>query len=121
MDLDSTTARIAAQPGSTWSRTQGAGASARALTPVTHDWSEPITPSQQLQDNREQTVAMLLEIAALEAEVERQERRLQTVTEQYERLLAERNRQLAEAGQHNGTDAAAGSLLSTLRRHLPAR
>jgi|GEM_PF-5685043 hypothetical protein len=59
-------------------------------------------------------------ITALEAEIQRKDRRLQHVIEQYERRLSEKNRQLArdrDGGEREG-ESAQSMLLGTLRRYL---
>lgn len=56
-------------------------------------------------------------ITTLEAELQRKDRRLQHVIEQYERRLSEKNRQLARDREREA-ESAQSTLLGTIRRYL---
>jgi hypothetical protein len=63
-------------------------------------------------DDRE--AALEREIVELEAELDRTERRFQCVVEQYERLLAEKNRELSELRESTRETGSAATYLSTV-------
>jgi|AntRauTorckE6833_2_1112554.scaffolds.fasta_scaffold10548_2 uncharacterized small protein (DUF1192 family) len=69
-------------------------------------------------DFGERAVADGREVERLEAELERKEEQLRCVTERYERLLAEKNRKLADA---SASDAADGDSVSDRRTTLRSR
>jgi len=60
------------------------------------------------------------EFAELEAELERKERRLQEIIEHYERLLAEKNRKLAERSPPTPKERKT-TAISKIVRYLPVR
>jgi TATA-binding protein-associated factor Taf7 len=60
------------------------------------------------------------ELADLEAELERKERRLQEIIEHYERLLAEKNRQLAKRSPPTPNERKT-TAISKIVRYLPVR
>ena len=81
------------------------------------------TEGRRDDDFGERAVADRRKIERLEAEIDRKEEQLQCVTEQYERLLAEKNRKLADASDADASDADASDAdsLSDHRTTLRSR
>ncbi|WP_123619387.1 hypothetical protein [Halorubrum sp. CSM-61] len=71
-------------------------------------------------DLEERTTAQRREIRRLEAEVERKDEQLRRVTEQYEDLLEEKNRKLAEASDADDDSDRRTTLRSRLAEFLPS-
>lgn len=72
-------------------------------------------------DSRERHGADRTDVPALERELEQTERRLQSVITRYERLLAERNRQLTDGTDDDPTAGGLRTALSAAVRWVVSR
>lgn len=91
----------------------------RAAPDRPSDAAERRTEGRRDGDSGERAVADGREVERLEAELERKEEQLRCVTERYEHLLAEKNRELADASDEDASDAdSVSDRRTTLRARL---
>lgn len=72
-------------------------------------------------DSSEEAVTSRREVEKLEAELERKEQQLQHVTEQYELLLDEKNRQLADRSGSGAEGKLRSTFCSVISRYVTDR
>lgn len=75
-------------------------------------------PTDQHRSNREQIAELQRQLGHLEGRLERKDRRLQSVIDHYERLLREKNRELAAADPSSTADPDS-TIVSAILRFAP--
>lgn len=110
MQTDRPVASVSGEQDWEWNRWQADVRSRERST----DGSTPHQPWKRAPTRRERIATLQRRVDELEAELERKDRRLQSVVDHYERLLAERQSAPADRSSSGSTTGTVGSLVSKL-------
>lgn len=118
MSIHRPTASVTGQQEWEWNRLQAQQESRTASPGSTAGRSDEPRLSEPRRERREPRDPPQREVAQLEAELERKERRLQSVIDQYEQLLREKNQQLRTRNRSDPHAASELPLVSKICQYV---